>query len=67
MCIAIAWRSYEYSDLVLVAVVVATVAMMRFLISNIPPADVTDAALGHTEYQGNREQISSHFVQHSVR
>lgn len=65
MCIGIAWGSYGYSDLVFV--VVAAVAMMRFLISNIPPADVTDAALGHTEYQEAREQISSLFVQHSVR
>lgn len=67
MCIGIAWGSYGYFDLVLVVVVVAAVAMMRFLISNIPPADVTDAALGHTEYQEAREQISSLFVQHSVR
>lgn len=65
MCIGIAWESYGYSDLVLL-VVVAAVAMMRFLISNIPPADVTDAALGHTEYQEAREQISSLLVQHSV-
>lgn len=65
MCIGIAWGSYGCSDLVLV--VVAAVAMMRFLISNIPPADVTDAALGHTEYQEAREQISSLLVQHSVR
>lgn len=65
MCIGIAWGSYGYSDLVLV--VVAAVAMMRFFISNIPPADVTDAALGHTEYQEAREQISSLLVQHSVR
>lgn len=65
MCIGIAWGSYGYSDLVLV--VVAAVAMMRFLISNIPPADVTDAALGHTEYQEAREQISSLLVEPSVR